>query len=77
MRIFAIGRNYAEHIQELNNERPYRARNFYQALIRLSSEITTLFIFPIFRKTSITKLNWYCASAKKEKTLKKNSLTNI
>ena len=22
MRIFAIGRNYAEHIQELNNERP-------------------------------------------------------
>ena len=22
MRIFAIGRNYAEHIKELNNERP-------------------------------------------------------
>ena len=22
MRIFAIGRNYVEHIQELNNERP-------------------------------------------------------
>ena len=22
MRIFAVGRNYAEHIRELNNERP-------------------------------------------------------
>jgi len=49
MRIFAIGRNYAEHIQELNNERPDEPVIFSKpdtALIRNNAP----FYYPDFSK---------------------------
>jgi len=49
MRIFAIGRNYAEHIQELNNERPDEPVIFTKpdtALLRSNEP----FYYPAFSK---------------------------
>ena len=73
MRIFAIGRNYAEHIKELNNERPDEPVIFTKPDYGLLRKMG-LFTIPIFPRIFITKWNWCSEFAKKEKIFRKSSL---
>jgi acylpyruvate hydrolase len=49
MRIFAIGRNYAEHIKELNNERPDEPVIFTKPDTAILRQMHR-FIIPSFQK---------------------------
>ncbi|MDZ7647282.1 MAG: fumarylacetoacetate hydrolase family protein [Cytophagales bacterium] len=73
MRIFAIGRNYAEHIQELNNERPDEPVIFTKpdtAILRNNSP----FYYPDFSKDIHHEVELVLRICKEGKNIAKRNL---
>jgi len=71
MRIFAIGRNYAEHIQELNNERPDEPVIFTKpdtAILRNNAP----FYYPTFSKDIHHEVELVLRISKEGKNIEEN-----
>jgi acylpyruvate hydrolase len=71
MKIFCIGRNYVDHVSELNNEIPTAPVVFMKPPTALLTD-NKPFYYPNFTQDFIMNVKSYCEYAKMEKRYKKN-----